>query len=56
VVHEAQIGNETIWGLHGVIADIARCITLLAGDVILMGTACHSRSVDPGDVVESELR
>jgi 5-oxopent-3-ene-1,2,5-tricarboxylate decarboxylase/2-hydroxyhepta-2,4-diene-1,7-dioate isomerase len=38
-----------------VIADIARHITLVAGDVILMGTPCHSRSVDPGDVVECEI-
>lgn len=55
VVQEAQIGEETIWGPHYVIADIARHITLVAGDVILMGTPCHSRSVDPGDVVECEI-
>ena len=55
VVQEAHIGNETIWGPHYVIADIARHITLVAGDVILMGTPCHSRSVDPGDVVECEI-
>jgi 5-oxopent-3-ene-1,2,5-tricarboxylate decarboxylase/2-hydroxyhepta-2,4-diene-1,7-dioate isomerase len=55
VVQEAHIGEETIWGPHYVAADIARHITLLAGDVILMGTPCHSRSVDPGDVVECEI-
>lgn len=55
VVQEAHIGEETIWGPQYVIADIARHITLLAGDVILMGTPCHSRSVDPGDVVECEI-
>jgi 5-oxopent-3-ene-1,2,5-tricarboxylate decarboxylase / 2-hydroxyhepta-2,4-diene-1,7-dioate isomerase len=55
VVQEAHIGEETIWGPHYVIADIARHITLVAGDVILMGTPCHSRSVDPGDVVECEI-
>lgn len=55
VVQEAHIGAETIWGPHYVIADIARHITLLAGDVILMGTPCHSRSVDPGQVVECEI-
>lgn len=55
VVQEANIGAETIWGPHYVIADIARHITLLAGDVILMGTPCHSRSVDPGQVVECEV-
>jgi 5-oxopent-3-ene-1,2,5-tricarboxylate decarboxylase / 2-hydroxyhepta-2,4-diene-1,7-dioate isomerase len=55
VVQEAQIGEETIWGPHYVIADLARHITLVAGDVILMGTPCHSRSVDPGQVVECEI-
>lgn len=55
VVQEAHIGSETIWGPHYVIADLARHITLLPGDVILMGTPCHSRSVDPGHVVECEI-
>lgn len=55
VVQEAHIGEETIWGPHYVIADIARHITLLPGDVILMGTPCHSRSVDPGQVVACEI-
>jgi 5-oxopent-3-ene-1,2,5-tricarboxylate decarboxylase/2-hydroxyhepta-2,4-diene-1,7-dioate isomerase len=55
VVQEAHIGDETIWGPHYVIADIARHITLVAGDVILMGTPCHSRSIDPGQVVECEI-
>lgn len=55
VVQEAQIGEETIWGPHYVIADIARHITLVPGDVILMGTPCHSRSVDPGQKVECEI-
>jgi len=55
VVQEAHIGDETIWGPHYVIADLARHITLEAGDVILMGTPCHSRSVDAGQVVECEI-
>ena len=55
VVQEAQIGEETIWGPHYVVADIARHITLVPGDVILMGTPCHSRSVDPGHYVECEI-
>jgi 5-oxopent-3-ene-1,2,5-tricarboxylate decarboxylase/2-hydroxyhepta-2,4-diene-1,7-dioate isomerase len=55
VVQEAHIGEETIWGPHYVIADIARHITLVAGDVNLMGTPCHSRSVDPGHFVECEI-
>lgn len=55
VVQEAHIGEETIWGPHYVIADIARHITLVPGDVILMGTPCHSRSIDPGQTVECEV-
>jgi len=55
VVQEAHIGEETIWGPHYVIADLARHITLVPGDVILMGTPCHSRSVDPGQVVACEI-
>jgi 5-oxopent-3-ene-1,2,5-tricarboxylate decarboxylase / 2-hydroxyhepta-2,4-diene-1,7-dioate isomerase len=55
VVQEAHIGDETIWGPHYVIADLARHITLVPGDVILMGTPCHSRSVDPGHFVECEI-
>lgn len=55
VVQEAHIGEETIWGPHYVIADIARHITLVPGDVILMGTPCHSRSVDPGQTVACEI-
>lgn len=55
VVQEAQIGDETIWGPHYVIADIARHITLMPGDVILMGTPCHSRSVGHGQHVACEI-
>ena len=55
LVQQAHIGDETIWGPHYVIADIARHITLVQGDVLLMGTPCHSRSVDPGDLVECEI-
>lgn len=55
LVQEAHIGDETVWGPHYVIADLARHITLLPGDVILMGTPCHSRSVEPGQTVECEI-
>jgi 5-oxopent-3-ene-1,2,5-tricarboxylate decarboxylase/2-hydroxyhepta-2,4-diene-1,7-dioate isomerase len=33
------------------VADLARTITLVAGDVILSGTPAGSRPVEPGDVV-----
>jgi 5-oxopent-3-ene-1,2,5-tricarboxylate decarboxylase/2-hydroxyhepta-2,4-diene-1,7-dioate isomerase len=55
VVQEARIGEESIWGPHYLIADIARHITLEAGDVILTGTPCHSRSIEPGDEIECEI-
>ena len=55
VVQEAHIGDETIWGPHYVMADIARHITLVPGDVILSGTPAVSRAVYPGDVVTVEV-
>ena len=55
LVQEAKIGDEMIWGPHYMVADIARHITLVPGDVILTGTPCHSRSVDVGDWVEVEI-
>ena len=55
LVQEAKIGDEMIWGPHYMVADIARHITLMPGDVILTGTPCHSRSVDVGDWVEVEI-
>jgi 5-oxopent-3-ene-1,2,5-tricarboxylate decarboxylase/2-hydroxyhepta-2,4-diene-1,7-dioate isomerase len=55
MVQEAQIGDEMIWGPDYMIADIARYITLLPGDIILTGTPAHSRSLDPGDMVEVEI-
>ena len=46
---------EMIWDMHYLVADIARTITLLPGDVILSGTPANSRPVQPGDVVEVEV-
>ena len=52
-----QDGNtdEMIWDMHYLVADIARTITLLPGDVLLSGTPANSRPVQPGDVVEVEV-
>lgn len=55
LVQEANIGEEMIWGPHYMVADIARHITLVPGDVILTGTPCHSRSLDVGDTIEVEI-
>jgi 5-oxopent-3-ene-1,2,5-tricarboxylate decarboxylase/2-hydroxyhepta-2,4-diene-1,7-dioate isomerase len=43
---------EMAWDMHYLVADIARLITLVPGDVILSGTPAYSRPVVPGDVVE----
>ena len=52
-----QDGNtaEMEWDMHYLVADIARTITLLPGDVLLSGTPANSRPVYPGDVVEVEV-
>ncbi|HEU4894424.1 MAG TPA: fumarylacetoacetate hydrolase family protein [Acidimicrobiia bacterium] len=52
-----QSGNtsEMEWDMHYLVADLARTITLLPGDVILSGTPAGSRPVDPGDEVIVEV-
>ncbi len=47
--------DEMTWDMHYLVADIARTITLLPGDVLLSGTPANSRPVEPGDVVEVEV-
>ncbi|HET8527203.1 MAG TPA: fumarylacetoacetate hydrolase family protein [Actinomycetota bacterium] len=47
--------DEMRWDMHYLLADIARTITLVPGDVILSGTPANSRPVVPGDVVEVEV-
>jgi 5-oxopent-3-ene-1,2,5-tricarboxylate decarboxylase/2-hydroxyhepta-2,4-diene-1,7-dioate isomerase len=53
----AQDGStdEMRWDMHYLVADIARTITLVPGDVLLSGTPANSRPVQPGDVVEVEV-
>jgi 5-oxopent-3-ene-1,2,5-tricarboxylate decarboxylase/2-hydroxyhepta-2,4-diene-1,7-dioate isomerase len=43
------------WDMHYLVADIARTITLLPGDMLYSGTPANSRPVFPGDVVEVEV-
>lgn len=52
-----QSGNtsEMEWDMHYLVADIARSITLLPGDVILSGTPAGSRPCEPGDTVTVEV-
>jgi 5-oxopent-3-ene-1,2,5-tricarboxylate decarboxylase/2-hydroxyhepta-2,4-diene-1,7-dioate isomerase len=52
-----QDGNtdEMTWDMHYLVADLARTITLLPGDMIFSGTPAFSRPVQPGDVVTVEV-
>jgi 5-oxopent-3-ene-1,2,5-tricarboxylate decarboxylase/2-hydroxyhepta-2,4-diene-1,7-dioate isomerase len=43
------------WDMHYLVADIARTITLVPGDILFSGTPANSRPVEPGDVVEVEV-
>lgn len=47
--------DEMEWDMHYLVADIARTITLMPGDVLLSGTPANSRPVQPGDVVDVEV-
>jgi 5-oxopent-3-ene-1,2,5-tricarboxylate decarboxylase / 2-hydroxyhepta-2,4-diene-1,7-dioate isomerase len=47
--------DEMTWDMHYLVADLARTITLLPGDMIFSGTPAHSRPVQPGDVVTVEI-
>ena len=40
------------WDMHYLVADIARTITLVPGDMLFSGTPAFSRPVQPGDIVE----
>ena len=46
---------EMEWDMAYLVADLARTITLLPGDIILSGTPAGSRPVEPGDVVTVEV-
>jgi 5-oxopent-3-ene-1,2,5-tricarboxylate decarboxylase/2-hydroxyhepta-2,4-diene-1,7-dioate isomerase len=55
VVRQDGSTDEMAWDMHYLVADIARLITLVPGDVILSGTPAVSRPVQPGDVVRVEV-
>ena len=46
---------EMEWDMHYLVADIARTITLVPGDLLFSGTPANSRPVQPGDTVEVEV-
>lgn len=43
------------WDMNYLVADLARTITLVPGDMIFSGTPANSRPVKPGDVVDVEV-
>jgi 2-keto-4-pentenoate hydratase/2-oxohepta-3-ene-1,7-dioic acid hydratase in catechol pathway len=47
--------DEMQWDMHYLVADIARTITLVPGDILLSGTPANSRPVEPGDEVTVEV-
>lgn len=47
--------DEMEWDMHYIVADIARTITLVPGDILLSGTPANSRTVYPGDVVTVDV-
>ncbi len=55
VVKQDSTTAEMEWDMNYLVADIARTITLVPGDVIFSGTPANSRTVYPGDVVEVEV-
>ncbi|MBV7328970.1 fumarylacetoacetate hydrolase family protein [Chloroflexi bacterium TSY] len=55
VVQEANTGDDLMFSIAYQVADLARFITLLPGDLVLTGTPANSRPVQPGDVVEVEV-
>jgi len=55
LVQQGAVAEEMIFPIDYQIADLARYITLLPGDVILSGTPANSRPMQPGDVVEVEV-
>ena len=54
VVQDDNTANME-WDMHYLVADIARTITLVPGDMLYSGTPAFSRPVFPGDVVEVEV-
>ena len=61
---ETRVNGKTVqsdttdnmeWDMHYLVADIARNITLVPGDILLSGTPANSRPVNPGDIVEVEV-
>ena len=55
VVKQDSNTSEMKWDMAYLVADIARTITLVPGDLLFSGTPAFSRPVYPGDVVDVEV-
>jgi len=55
IAQDARLGEELLFGLDDIVADLSRLMTLEPGDVILTGTPAGSTVVEPGDLVEIEV-
>ena len=55
VVKQDSTTAEMEWDMNYLVADIARTITLVPGDILFSGTPAFSRTVYPGDIVEVEV-
>ncbi len=55
VVQDTHTGTDLMFSVAYQVADAARFITLMPGDLILTGTPANSRPVAIGDVVEVEV-
>ncbi|MBA3288352.1 MAG: fumarylacetoacetate hydrolase family protein [Acidimicrobiia bacterium] len=54
-VRQEASTDEMEWDMYYLVADIARTITLVPGDLLLSGTPAGSRPVEPGDEVTVEV-
>jgi 5-oxopent-3-ene-1,2,5-tricarboxylate decarboxylase/2-hydroxyhepta-2,4-diene-1,7-dioate isomerase len=55
VVVQEDSTDTMEWDMHYLVADLARTITLVPGDMIYSGTPANSRPVQPGDIVDVEV-
>lgn len=54
-VQDTHTGTDLMFSVAYQVADAARYITLMPGDLVLTGTPANSRPVDIGDVVEVQV-
>lgn len=55
MVQDTHTSDDLMFSVAYQVADAARFITLMPGDLVLTGTPANSRPVDIGDVVEVEV-